>query len=310
VKKIWVEWLGVVTIGCMVTATGCSGPGDEQTPPEAGVTEVPVGHVQFAVSADGENIAYRVRGDGDATVVLIHGGFCDASYWDGLVPALVKKHRVVTLDLAGHGLSSGGRADWSMESFAEDVAAVVDQEDAANLVLIGHSLGGNTAPLAARRLGERVRAVIGVDTIAAVQYGPTPEIVEAAMGPFRADYAAAMDGYVRTGLFVPDEDPAIIDRVAAQMAGADPAMAVPALEALFSVDMAPALEWMHANGVALILLNNATQATDVNALRTHHPDMVFATFEGSGHFPMLTVPEYFNPLLMEHLDRVVAELSG
>lgn len=195
-----------------------------------------------------------------------------------------------------------------MESFAEDVAAVVEQEGDRNVILIGHSLGGSTAPLAAQRLGDRVRAVIGVDTIAAVQYGPTPEIVDATMAPFRADYAAAMDSYVRTGLFLPDEDPEIVDRVAGQMAGADPAMAVPILEALFEVDMAPALEWMHANGVAFTPLNNATQPTDVDGLRTHYPEMVFATFEGAGHFPMLTTPETFDPLLVEHVRRVVERL--
>ena len=185
----------------------------------------------FAVTPEGQRIAYQVSGAGDVTLVLIHGGFCDSSYWDNLLPVLVDDYRVITLDLAGHGRSSANRVEWTMEAFAGDVAAVIEQEDADNIVLIGHSLGGNAAPLVARRVGDRVKAVIGADTIVVVRYAASQEILEAGMAPFKADYATAMDGNVRTGLFLPNDDPAIVDRVASQMAGADPAMAVPVIMA-------------------------------------------------------------------------------
>jgi pimeloyl-ACP methyl ester carboxylesterase len=273
------------------------------------ISEIPGGDGRFAIAPDGERIAYRVSGAGDVTLVLIHGGFCDSSYWDNFLPAVVDDYRVITLDLAGHGRSSGDRSDWTMEAFAGDVAAVIEQDDAENIILIGHSLGGNAAPLVARRVGDRVKAVIGVDTIVVVQYATSPEAVEEGMAPFRADYAAAMDAYARTGLFLPTEDQSIVDRVASQMAGADPAMAVPALEALYEIDMAPSLEWMHDNGVAFTLINDVIQPTDVEGLRTHIPDMVFVTFSDTGHFPMLTKPEVFNPLLREHIDRLAAQIG-
>jgi len=111
-------------------------------------------------------------------VVLIHGWSCDSSYWEAQLPSLRSRYRVVTLDLAGHGGSSADRKDWSMRAFGEDVRRVVEAVDAHSpLVLVGHSMGGPVAVEAARQLGSRVRAVIGVDTFSAIGL-PRPPAAE------------------------------------------------------------------------------------------------------------------------------------
>ena len=62
-----------------------------------------------ARSADGVAIRFEVEGQGEPTLVLVHGWAFDRHVWDGQVPALSARHRVVTLDLAGHGESGGSR---------------------------------------------------------------------------------------------------------------------------------------------------------------------------------------------------------
>lgn len=56
-------------------------------------------------SADGLPVRYEVLGDGTPALVFVHGWSCDRRYWDGQVGYFADRHRVVAIDLAGHGES-------------------------------------------------------------------------------------------------------------------------------------------------------------------------------------------------------------
>ena len=72
-------------------------------------------------ATDGVPIHYSVQGKGDPALVFIHCGGCDRKLWDNQVPVFAKSHRVVTIDLPGHGASGQERKNWSIESYADDV---------------------------------------------------------------------------------------------------------------------------------------------------------------------------------------------
>ncbi len=57
-------------------------------------------------SADGVPIHFTDQGKGDPALVFVHCWSCDRHLWDNQVPVFAKRHRVVTLDLAGHGAVS------------------------------------------------------------------------------------------------------------------------------------------------------------------------------------------------------------
>jgi len=63
----------------------------------------------------------------------------------------------VSLDLAGHGESGLGRRAWTMPAFGEDVVAVAEKLGLEDVVLTGHSMGGDVIVEAARRMPDRVR---------------------------------------------------------------------------------------------------------------------------------------------------------
>src|SRR5947207_15702524 len=86
----------------------------------------PAAHEGTVPSPDGVPIHYETRGQGEPALVFVHGWAIDSRYWDGQVPVFARDHRVVTLDLAGHGRSGRGRKDWTVEAFAGDVRAVVE----------------------------------------------------------------------------------------------------------------------------------------------------------------------------------------
>jgi pimeloyl-ACP methyl ester carboxylesterase len=116
-------------------------------------------------SADGVTVRYDVHGRGLPALVLVHGWSCDRGHWRHQVPYFAAERTVVAVDLAGHGESgTAGRNAWTMPSFGDDVAAVVDRLGLRDLVLAGHSMGGDVIIEAARGLPGRVRGLIWLDT--------------------------------------------------------------------------------------------------------------------------------------------------
>jgi pimeloyl-ACP methyl ester carboxylesterase len=239
-------------------------------------------------------------------VVLIHGWSCDSSYWEAQVPALRDRYRVVTLDLAGHGDSGADRNDWSMRAFGEDVRRVVDAVDPrAPLVLVGHSMGGPVAIEAARQLGQRVRAVIGVDTFSTVGL-PRPPAAETAarVAFFERDFAGATRMFVTRTFFRPDADPALRERIASDMASGDPRVGIAAVQGLNDWDGVPAMAQLP---VPIIAINADLAPTDAERIRRSVPRFELVVMPQSGHFLMMEDPTRFNPLLLEQLERFVTD---
>ncbi|OJX68412.1 MAG: hypothetical protein BGO95_02750 [Micrococcales bacterium 73-13] len=107
-------------------------------------------------------LATRISGDGPRTAVLVHGIMSDSSSWSSVTSDLVERgFRVIAVDLAGHGASPRARR-YSPQSWADDVVETVAPllPEAPDLVM-GHSLGGLVASIAAERIAPR--AVIYVD---------------------------------------------------------------------------------------------------------------------------------------------------
>ncbi|MER7760396.1 alpha/beta hydrolase [Streptomyces sp. NPDC097619] len=95
-----------------------------------------------------------------AACVLLHGAPLDRHAWDGLVPLLSDRCRVLVPDLRGHGSASEGRAAGSVREFAEDLTALLDLLDVPRVDLVGHSFGGQVAQRFALDRPERVRSVV------------------------------------------------------------------------------------------------------------------------------------------------------
>lgn len=92
----------------------------------------------------GINIFYTDTGSGSA-VVLLHGFLENSSMWNFIVPNLSQKHRVITIDLLGHGQTDCLGYVHSMEAMAYAVQAVLKHLKIRCSVFVGHSMGGYVA---------------------------------------------------------------------------------------------------------------------------------------------------------------------
>lgn len=109
--------------------------------------------------------AHEWPGDSDP-IVLIHAtGLC-ARTWDPVVSGLPEGARVVALDLRGHGLSQcpepiEERFHWPQ--FGEDIAGAIEALDLTNVTLVGHSMGGHSATVAALEAPDRIMRLVLLD---------------------------------------------------------------------------------------------------------------------------------------------------
>lgn len=104
----------------------------------------------------GFDLAFQDRGEGEETVILLHG-FCGSSaYWQEVVP-LLDSSRVITIDLRGHGQSGISDSAFSIEDLAKDIHYFMDQKQLDNVYLFGHSLGGYVTLAAAELYGEKLK---------------------------------------------------------------------------------------------------------------------------------------------------------
>jgi pimeloyl-ACP methyl ester carboxylesterase len=96
-------------------------------------------------------------------VVLVHGAYAHARWWDHIAPWLAEDRRVVAIDLSGHG-DSAWRKRYDLETWAREVAIAAEAAGMVRPLLIGHSMGGTVAALASAIYGSAFSGLILVDS--------------------------------------------------------------------------------------------------------------------------------------------------
>jgi len=267
---------------------------------------VPMDRVGEVASADGVMVRYAVCGGGAPAVVFVHGWSCDRRYWRRQVSHFADRFTVVAVDLAGHGESGTDRPDWTMPAFGEDVVAVVTGLELPEVVLVGHSMGGDVVVETACRLRPRVRGLVWVDTYPRLDESGSDAAVEqeaaAFMAPFRADFGAATRAFVRR-IAGPDADPDLVDWVAEEMAAAPPQIALNAMRHAITNERA-AIAGLRDAAVPAVAINPADGRIDAGSLARHGVDAI--ALPGVGHFLMLEDPVGFNRVLDGVVERFLA----
>ena len=255
-------------------------------------------------SADGVPIHFQVQGHGEPALVFIHGWSADLSYWEKQLAHFKETYTVVAPDLAGHGDSGIERKDWTVEAYSGDVEAVVKNLDLDSVILIGHSLGGLVMIEAACRIQERVKGLIGVDTLVDFEMSLPQDEIDGWIEAFRSDFVQSTEGYVRS-LFPQSADPEIVEKVVADMVAAPSVVGIGTLQGFFDYSKHRLREAAQQIKVPLTCINSDMHPTEVDINRKYIPSFKVKIMTGVGHFPMVEDPETLNRLL----DEAVGEMT-
>jgi pimeloyl-ACP methyl ester carboxylesterase len=110
---------------------------------------------------NGINLYYELHGTGEP-LVLLHGGLGASEMFGPALERLAEGHRVIAVDLQGHGRTADVDRPIRLETMAEDIAALMDHLGIERVDAVGYSLGGGVAFQLAVRHPDRVRRLVVV----------------------------------------------------------------------------------------------------------------------------------------------------
>lgn len=140
------------------------------------------------VEVEGGRLHAGRWGSGDEVIIAAHGITATHRSFRGVAEALGDDVTLLAPDLRGRGRSRGITGPFSMAAHADDIVALLDHVGAERATIVGHSMGGFVAVLAAHRHPERVQRLVLVDGGLPLDLGPLADqpvdtILAAVIGP-------------------------------------------------------------------------------------------------------------------------------
>lgn len=260
---------------------------------------------QMVASKDGTLISYEVHGKGEPTLVFVHGWSCDSRYWRNQIAAFSRDHKMVLIDVAGHGHSGTTREKYTMQAFGEDVKAVLEATGDQKVILIGHSMGGAIIAEAARLMPQKVMGLIGVDTYENIEYPLSPEEYKQMIDPFKQDFEKAMQQFVQY-MIVPKTDSVLRDWIVADMSAAPATSALSALEDYLTASLTgQAAKIFDEIRTPVLTINGDMWPIDYEANRRHMSSFDASVIKGADHFLMLNRADEFNTALKQSIKKLL-----
>ena len=263
---------------------------------------------------DGARVHYVNYGKGDEALVLIHGWTQSIDAWRDQIPEFAKHHRVIAIDLPGHGKSDkpqltnesvpkgqpGKPFVYSMDLFARAVDAVMNDAKVKRAVLVGHSMGTPIARQFYRKYPEKTRAIIIVD--GSLRPFGNKEMVDQLITNLRGPkYREAIDqmfGMMFGGKLVAETQ----QRIKASTSNTPQHVLVSAFEGMAD----PAIwgeDKINLPVLAIMAKNPFFPPNVEESFRGVAPKMDFHMWDDVGHFLMMEKPKEFNEAVLAWLDK-------
>jgi pimeloyl-ACP methyl ester carboxylesterase len=261
----------------------------------------------IAISSDGVKISFDVQGEGETTLVFIHGWSNNRSIWDAQFSHFSERYKVVTIDLPGFGESGNNRYNWTMASFGGDVATVIKKINPKQVVLVGFSMGGPVVIETANLVPELVAGVVLVDNMHDVEM-TYPQPVISYIDSVYMDLITypTNEKLVGAGFYKKDPE-ASFERVLGMLKDVSRIGWRESLRDYFrwhNEDITTSLQQCQ---VPVIAINSDSEPTNVEAFQKYVPSFQAKVVPDVGHVIMWDAPEEFNRLLEESIQEFVSK---
>jgi pimeloyl-ACP methyl ester carboxylesterase len=235
-------------------------------------------------------------------VLMVHGHPFDRSMWAPQLHALGARHRMVAPDLRGYGASTVVPGITPLDTFARDLAALLDHLGIPRAVLCGLSMGGQIVLEFHRLFPDRVAGLVLADTFA---QGETPEgrkerndLADTLLRDGMSAYAHGVLDSMIAPATVRDR-PGVAAHVLRMMLAAPPEGAAAALRGRAErPDYTAMLARIAVPTLVVVGRDDVfTPVADARFLHERIPGARLAIIEGAGHLPNLERPEEFDSAL-------------
>ena len=254
-------------------------------------------------------IAYNQYGNGDTTLLFVHGWCINKEYWNDQSRYFSDKYKVVTLDLPGFGGSDKNRSEWTFEKYTDDINEFIKAEKLKNVILVGHSMSGDILLLMDTKYPELVIGIVGIDNLKrpGIKFSEEEnKQIEGFFAMMDSSFSGTVEVYTKGNLFPPSADTAIVNRVIKDFKNNDSVIAIKVLRSLFDVSQKER-DMMQQLKHTLYLVNSDSDTTHIDSLKKYckaSAEVVYV--HGTGHYPMIEKPAEFNSAL-ENVIRMIGK---
>ena len=249
-------------------------------------------------------MTYDIAGHGEPTMLFVHGWCCDRTFFAPQFDYFAATHRVVAVDLPGHG-GTPALADCTIEALAAEVAGLVGGLGVGPVVAVGHSLGAIVALAMTAQGAEPVTAVVMIDPPPLdtdVWKGLAAKLIPSTDGP---DGTGARRRFVEQ-MFLPTDDASRRDRIISVMCAVPDEVATPLVTAMATFD---AEQRLRTCKVPVLVIGSAVPANSPTYLRKLNPAITIGQTVGAGHFNQLEVPGQVNLMIERGLSLMTLRSS-
>lgn len=256
---------------------------------------------------DGVKIHFKTCGDGDKSIVFVHGFGCNMKAWDYQVKDLSKDYNLVFIDLPGYGKSDKPDTEYNLDFFAKAVKTVTDDLNIEKAIFVGHSLGTPICRQVYFNYPEKVTALCDVDGVYC--FYPTDTIFTEAYEASLHDFANLFSGdeykhnliqFVKSLSYVttPKE---ICEYAMDNMPETPQNIAYSTMNNLID------RKYWTGQQITVPTLIFCTQNSDLppdnyEKMSDLYPNMQYLEFNDIGHFIMMENPKLFNDKLKEWIE--------
>jgi pimeloyl-ACP methyl ester carboxylesterase len=252
---------------------------------------------------NGSRLAYQEIGTGPKSMLFVHGWACDHTIFEAQIDYFRYSHRVVAVDLRGHGASDAPHQEYTVAGFADDLASLCHELQLERPIVVGHSMGGTIALDLAARYDNLLSAVILIDSVIL----PDPAFVEALRLFAEAldgdQYRDALKETVSTLFLESDDQWRKAKLLSAMSAVPQHVLASAFRNHITEYDAAPAAERC---GLPIAYIAAAAKLANLDRFRSLCPQIMVGQTLGSGHFSPLEVPDQINDMI-ERFCSIVTE---
>jgi pimeloyl-ACP methyl ester carboxylesterase len=246
----------------------------------------------------GLRIAYDDMGAGDPAVVLLHGICGNRTYYAVQAQHLAARHRVLSIDLRGHGESDVPDTGYRLDILADDVIGVCEEARVTRAVFCGHSMA--VALKVAVTRPDLAAGVVLLDGVVLLPPAVRERQAELARILETDAWRGALLGFF-SGIAA-----GAADRVRAAVSPAARLYAAPLMRDIASSDNAEEL----AAARCPLMYVHGSMPLEMERLRAVRPDAVVEAIPNVGHWLMLTAPDTVNATLGRFLQIVDSRAPG
>jgi pimeloyl-ACP methyl ester carboxylesterase len=242
---------------------------------------------------DGVALCFTEAGSGTPPLLFVHGWTCDRAFFNPQFEHFRRSHRVVAVDLRGHGASDKPEQDYTMAAFADDVAWLGEQIGLHKPVILGHAMGGLVVIDLAARYSEFPAAIVTLATPVLLTAAACDQLLPVIAALRTAEFRQAQRRMVEQGLFLPTDDPVRKAEILDRMSSAPQHVMASAFEHTVAYYRDMPIAACRVPWLALF----ASWIPDVTRLRALCPHVMTGQTVGAGAFHQLEVPAQVNAMI-------------